>query len=161
MPIRLDKSRACRHSPKTRVFLISVVIPDGPNGGDLLRLLHALVGKPLSAEAARFATEQDEASKQARSRFGAAIKIEKPEAGCWSYSKKGACRGRYQRPGMQGGRGSDQARSEHDAIQIWKSSRNNFQKPSGPKAAPRVGARPASERTKGTCQSPGDRRGIV
>src|SRR6185503_12651987 len=47
--------------------------------GELLRLLHAVVGQSLSPEAARFAAEQDEASQRAVNRIGAALKNGRPE----------------------------------------------------------------------------------
>jgi tetratricopeptide (TPR) repeat protein len=48
--------------------------PDGPNGGELLRLLFALNGKPMSQEAVRFAAEQDDAAQVAGAHVGAAIR---------------------------------------------------------------------------------------
>jgi tetratricopeptide (TPR) repeat protein len=42
-------------------------------------LLHAVVGKPLSDEAVRFANEQDEAAQQATAKIKAAIKIGDPD----------------------------------------------------------------------------------
>ncbi len=47
--------------------------PDGPNGGELLRLLHAVAGRSMSAEAARFASEQDEKARTMHARVRAAI----------------------------------------------------------------------------------------
>ena len=47
--------------------------PDGPNGGELLRLLHAITGKPLSPDAAHFATEQNEAAHEAAADIKSAI----------------------------------------------------------------------------------------
>ena len=44
-----------------------------------MRLLHAVVGKPLSEEAAHFANEQDEAAMVAVTRIKAAIKNKYPE----------------------------------------------------------------------------------
>ena len=47
--------------------------PDGPNGGELLRLLHAITGKALSPDAAHFANEQDEAAREAAADIKSAI----------------------------------------------------------------------------------------
>jgi hypothetical protein len=72
VPIRLD----CSPLPpfaENRIFLDFADYPDGPNGGELLRLLHAIAGKPLSTEAAHFAAAQDEAAKQAANKINAAI----------------------------------------------------------------------------------------
>lgn len=72
VPVRLDRSPLPLFA-KNRIFLDFADYPDGPNGGELLRLLHAIAGQPLSPEAAHFAAEQDEASKQAADRIDAAI----------------------------------------------------------------------------------------
>ncbi len=58
-----------------RVFVDFSEYPDGPNGGDLLRLLHAIAGKALSDEAVHFANEQDELSKEQVVKVNAAIKL--------------------------------------------------------------------------------------
>ncbi len=58
-----------------RVYIDFSDYPDGPNGGDLLRLLHAISGVPLSNEAVHFANEQDELSKEQVIKVNAAIKL--------------------------------------------------------------------------------------
>ncbi len=73
VPVRLDQSELPLFSAN-RVFLDFTGYPDGPNGGELLRLLHALAGQALSPEAARFADQQDEAAKEAAAQIAAAIK---------------------------------------------------------------------------------------
>lgn len=78
IPIKLDESKLPAFAER-RIFLDFSSYPDGPNGGELLRLLHAIVGKPLSEEAARFANEQDEEALVAAARIGAAIKNKYPE----------------------------------------------------------------------------------
>src|SRR5439155_27368462 len=52
VPIRLDNS-ALPLFARGRVFLDFSQYPDGPNGGELLRLLHAIAGRALSPEALR------------------------------------------------------------------------------------------------------------
>jgi hypothetical protein len=47
--------------------------PDGPNGEELLQLLHGLVGKKLDPDTARFTTEQDQEARQTNNRVRAAI----------------------------------------------------------------------------------------
>src|SRR5262245_11067942 len=64
VPLRLDRS-ALPVFAENRIFLDFADYPDGPNGGELLRLLHAIADMPLSEEAARVAAEQDEAAQQA------------------------------------------------------------------------------------------------
>jgi tetratricopeptide (TPR) repeat protein len=58
----------------TRIYLDFSSYPDGPNGGELLRLLHAIIGKRMSAEAVQFAMEQDEASQIAIVKINTAIR---------------------------------------------------------------------------------------
>jgi MinD-like ATPase involved in chromosome partitioning or flagellar assembly len=76
--VRLDTSELPAFA-ESRVFLDFSAYPDGPNGGELLRLMHAVVGLPLSDEAARFANQQDEAAKSIGAKIGAAIKNRRPE----------------------------------------------------------------------------------
>ncbi len=59
---------------KNRVYLDFSSYPDGPNGGELLRLVHGIAGKPLSEEAAHFAAEQDEAAQIATVQIRAALR---------------------------------------------------------------------------------------
>jgi tetratricopeptide (TPR) repeat protein len=70
--IKLDRSELPVFAAN-RIFLDFADYPDGPNGGELLRLLHAVVGLPLSEDAARFAAEQDEAAQDAANKIKAAI----------------------------------------------------------------------------------------
>jgi hypothetical protein len=78
VPVKLDGAELPDFAD-TRIFIDFNAYPDGPNGGELLRLLHAIVGQPLSEKAARFALEQDEASKRAAAQIGAAIRNGRPE----------------------------------------------------------------------------------
>jgi len=73
VPVRLDTAKLPPFA-RTRVFLDFSGYPDGPNGGELLRLLHAIVGKPLTPEAARFAVEQDTAAQQANASIKAMVR---------------------------------------------------------------------------------------
>jgi TIR domain/MAP3K TRAFs-binding domain len=78
VPIKLDTSELPEFV-ESRVFLDFSSYPDGPNGGELLRLLHALVGLPLSQEAVHFAHQQDETAQNAGTKIGAAIKNRDPD----------------------------------------------------------------------------------
>jgi hypothetical protein len=73
VPVKLDTSKLPVFA-ESRIFLDFSSYPDGPNGGELLRLLHAVAGVPLSDEAIHFANEQDEAAMVASARITAAIK---------------------------------------------------------------------------------------
>ena len=71
VPVVLDKSKPPVFA-RNRVFFDFSEYPDGPNGGDLLRLLHSIVGMHMSDEAVRFATDQDAAAKKAAAEIDAA-----------------------------------------------------------------------------------------
>jgi hypothetical protein len=72
VPIQLD-GEATTPFVASRLSLDFVDYPDGPNGSQLLRLLHALVGEPYSPEAHRFATDHDEEFIRTYAAVGAAI----------------------------------------------------------------------------------------
>ena len=78
VPVRLDSAKL-PPMVANRVFLDFSSYPDGPNGGDLLRLLHGIVGQSLSREAADFALKLDEAAKQAADDVNAAIFNKDPD----------------------------------------------------------------------------------
>jgi tetratricopeptide (TPR) repeat protein len=73
VPIRLDTSKLPPFAA-SRIFLDFSSYPDGPNGGELLRLLHAIVGAPMGDEAIRFANDQDEEALVASARISASVK---------------------------------------------------------------------------------------
>lgn len=72
VPVRLDSSRLPVFA-SNRIFLDFSSYPDGPNGGELLRLLHGVAGQPLSREAAQFALDLDRAAQHAADDVNAAI----------------------------------------------------------------------------------------
>ena len=78
IPVKIENAKMPTFAAN-RIFIDFSNYPDGPNGGDLLRLLHAIAGKPLSDEAVHFANEQDEASKDDTAKVNAAIKNNNPE----------------------------------------------------------------------------------
>ncbi|MEJ8848209.1 TIR domain-containing protein [Variovorax rhizosphaerae] len=89
VPVRLDASELPSFAA-LRIFLDFSSYPDGPNGGELLRLLHSVVGQPLSDKAARIALELDESSKRAASQIGAAIRNGSPERLKALFAERGA-----------------------------------------------------------------------
>lgn len=78
VPLKMDKVEMPIFA-KNRVYIDFSDYPDGPNGGDLLRLLHAINGMPLSPEAVKFANEQDEISRDFTAKVNAAIKNGYPD----------------------------------------------------------------------------------
>jgi len=73
IPVKLDTTEPPDFA-QNRIFVDFQAYPDGPNGGELLRLLHAVIGKPLSSEAAHYAMAQDDASRRASAQVNAAIR---------------------------------------------------------------------------------------
>jgi tetratricopeptide (TPR) repeat protein len=71
VPVRVN-GKELPHFARNRVFLDFTDYPDGPNGGELLRLLHAIVGQPLTDAAMRFVAELDQQTQQAANRIKAA-----------------------------------------------------------------------------------------
>ena len=78
VPIRLDKTELPEFAD-SKIFVDFSSYPDGPNGGELLRLVHGIVGLALSREAAHFANEQDEIFKDTAVEIDAAIRNRDPE----------------------------------------------------------------------------------
>src|SRR3954451_9600869 len=78
VPVRLDGSELPDFAAN-RIFLDFQAYPDGPNGGELLRLLHAVVGVPLSEETALFALEQEELSQRGTAQIISSIEVGRPE----------------------------------------------------------------------------------
>jgi len=72
VPVKLDSSPLPTFAT-SRVYHDFSSYPDGPNGGELLRLVHAIVGLPLSDAAVKFAAEQDEAAMIAQAKIKAAL----------------------------------------------------------------------------------------
>jgi hypothetical protein len=78
VPVRLDQAKLPAFAAN-RIFLDFSSYPDGPNGGELLRLLYSITGQPLTAEAAHFAAEQDALAQQQSHEISAAIRNKDPE----------------------------------------------------------------------------------
>jgi tetratricopeptide (TPR) repeat protein len=72
VPIRLN-AVALPPFASLRVFLDFAQYPDGPNGGELLRLLYAICGEQMPDDAVRFATEQDDAARRFSAQLKAAV----------------------------------------------------------------------------------------
>lgn len=73
IPVKLDNSNLPAGFLKKHLYLDFSSYPDGPNGGELLKLLYALVGETPSDEAVKFANRQDEASANDLAKIQAAI----------------------------------------------------------------------------------------
>jgi len=78
IPIKLDNLLLPEFAAN-RIFMDFSSYPDGPNGGELIRLLHGIVGKPLDAATVRFANQQDERANEAIREINAAVRNGYPE----------------------------------------------------------------------------------
>lgn len=78
IPVRIEKINFPSFA-NTKLFLDFTDYPDGPNGGDLLRLIYAIVGNPLNDKAVHFAWELDEATSIALAKINAAIRNNRPD----------------------------------------------------------------------------------
>jgi tetratricopeptide (TPR) repeat protein len=78
VPVKIERAQLPAFA-NTKLFIDFTEYPDGPNGGDLLRLLYALVGQPLNDPVVHFAWEQDEAAGIISAKISAAIRNGRPE----------------------------------------------------------------------------------
>lgn len=88
VPVRLQNAKLPVFA-SNRIFYDFSSYPDGPNGGELLRLLYAIVGEALSEEAVHFANQQDEVAKKAAADIDAAIMIKNSARLIDLFSKNG------------------------------------------------------------------------
>jgi TIR domain len=132
VPVRLDASELPSFAT-TRVFLDFSTYPDGPNGGELLRLLHAMVGQPLSPEAAHFANVQDEASKLAAAQIAAAIKQGRPDRLMQLFSDDGPPWQTSSALGCKAAEGLTRLGRNDEAIQMLDALEKDFPKAIRPK----------------------------
>ena len=78
VPVTVDGSEPPAFA-RNRIYVDFSGYPEGPNGGDLLRLLYALANKPLSQEAIQFAAAQEEAAAIANAHLNNAKRHNKPD----------------------------------------------------------------------------------
>ena len=132
VPVRLDDSELPPFA-RRRVFLDFTAYRDGPNGGELLRLLHAVVGEALSPEAARFANEQDEAAKRAVAQIKAAIMNGEPAALVGLFDAGGLPWESAAALGSQVAEGLTELGATNEAIQVLETLEVRFPKAIRPK----------------------------
>jgi tetratricopeptide (TPR) repeat protein len=132
VPVRLDNSPLPEFA-ENRIFLDFSSYPDGPNGGELLRLLHAVVGESLNREAARFAQELDEEAKSAAAKIGAAIKNGYPERLIQLFNQGGRVWQISPALGCKAAEGLNRLGQSDDAIALLQKIRERFPKAVRPK----------------------------
>jgi hypothetical protein len=107
--------------------------PDGPNGGDLLRLLHAIVGIPLSVEAVHFANEQDETLKDIMAQIRAAVKNNQPQMLIQLFEVGGLPWETSAVLGCQAAEGLTKLGCKDEAVNLLEQLENSFPKAIRPK----------------------------
>ena len=127
VPIKLDTSPLPPFAER-RIFLDFSSYPDGPNGGELLLLLHAITGKPLSPEAASFANEQDEQAKAAGNEIGAAVRNRDAELLQELYDKGGLPWKTSSALGCKAAEGLTKLGKPHEAITICENMSASFRR---------------------------------
>ena len=132
VPVRLDNSKMPLFAA-SRIFLDFSSYPDGPNGGELLRLLHAVVGQPLSDEAAHFALEQDEAAQEAGAKITAAIRNGNAERLTQMFEQGGLVWHTSSALGCKAAEGLTKLGRNDDAILLLDKIRERFPKAIRPK----------------------------
>jgi tetratricopeptide (TPR) repeat protein len=132
VPIKLDES-ALPVFLASRIFLDFSTYPDGPNGGELLRLLHAINGQPLSAEAAHFAAAQDEEAMVVMARIRAAIKNNSPERLVELFEESGLAWETSAAPGCKAAEGLTRLGRNDLAIQLLEKLADRFPRAIRPK----------------------------
>jgi hypothetical protein len=91
-----------------------------------LRLLHAVVGKPLSEEAARAANEQDELSKKVAATVGAAIRNKDSKRLIQLFSENGPAWQTSAALGCKSAEGLTKLGCYHEAIQMLETLEQSF-----------------------------------
>ena len=78
VPVKLDGTELPSFA-KNRIYADFTTYPDGPNGGELLRLLYAIDNNPLPGNAVDFANDLNDTAKSAAAKVRAAISQNRPE----------------------------------------------------------------------------------
>jgi tetratricopeptide (TPR) repeat protein len=132
IPIKIDRTSLPTFA-KTKLFIDFAEYPDGPNGGDLLRLVHGLVGKPLNDEAVHFAWEQDEASGIIAAKINAAIRNGRPQKLLQLFQESGLPWKTTASLACKTAEGLIKLGNEDEAIEMLKQAEKDFPKSIRPK----------------------------
>jgi hypothetical protein len=132
VPIKLDAAEIPAFV-ENRIYLDFSSYPDGPNGGELLRLLYAIAGQPLNAEAAYFALQQDEAAKDEAAKIGAAVMNKDPERILELFTAGGPVWETSSSLGCQAAEGLTKLGRENDALALLEKLEERFPRAIRPK----------------------------
>jgi tetratricopeptide (TPR) repeat protein len=117
----------------TQIYLDFSSYPDGPNGGDLLRLMYALARMPLTGEVVRFANEQNEAAETSIAQIKAAIKINRPQKLVQLFEEGGLPWKTTAALGCMAAEGLIKLKDNDNAIIVLEQLEKNFEKALRPK----------------------------
>jgi hypothetical protein len=73
VPIKINQAELPEFADN-KIFIDFSSYPDGPNGGELIRLVYGIVGQHMSADTVRFANEQNEAARSAMKEIDTAVR---------------------------------------------------------------------------------------
>jgi TIR domain/MAP3K TRAFs-binding domain len=131
--IRLESITTLPLFAQGRLIFDFSAYPDGPNGGELLRLLYALVDEPLSREAARFALDLDETAREAAAKIAAAVRNKYPKRLIQLYEEGGLVWKISSALACKTAEGLTRLGHIEDALMLLESIRERFPKAIRPK----------------------------
>jgi tetratricopeptide (TPR) repeat protein len=132
VPVKIEKSELPPFV-ENRIFIDFSDYPDGPNGGDLVRLIHAVSGRALSEPAIKFALIQDEESKDQTAKVNAAVEIGNAEKLKHLFEKGGLPWKTSASLGCRAAEGLIKLKKYDDAITMLEKLEALFQKALRPK----------------------------
>jgi tetratricopeptide (TPR) repeat protein len=132
VPIKIEKSKMPVFAAN-RIYIDFSDYPDGPNGGDLIRLLHSINGIAMSNEAIHFANDQDEDSKEQAVKVNAAIKNGNPERLTELFEKGGLPWKTSAGLGCRAAEGLIKLKKNDEAISMLEKVEKQFKKALRPK----------------------------
>jgi tetratricopeptide (TPR) repeat protein len=132
VPVKIERVKLPAFA-NSKLFVDFTDYPEGPNGGDLLRLVYGMVGKPLDDVAVKFAFEQDEAAGIAAVKISAAIRNGFPDKLKEQYTQGGLPWRTTASLACKAAEGLIKLGFEGDAISILKDTIVTFNKSIRPK----------------------------
>jgi hypothetical protein len=132
VPVTIDNTKLPTFAA-SRIYIDFTSYPDGPNGGDLLRLLYALAGMPMQRDIVQFANQQNEAAETAMAQIKAAIKNNRPQRLAQLFEESGLPWKTTAALGCMAAEGLIKLKDNDNAIKILENLENNFKKALRPK----------------------------
>ena len=132
VPVTIDTTKLPTFAA-SRVYIDFTTYPDGPNGGDLLRLLYALANMPLEGSVVHFVNEQNEAAETAVAQIKAAINNSNPKKLVKLFEEGGLAWKTTAALGCMAAEGLIKLKDNDSALKILEQLENRFQKALRPK----------------------------